>query len=109
MLQQSSSRLLPEIPDVRIVSTRLVREQEVLIEIERTQNTVICRRCGRTISEFDGYDEPRRLDYHPPSGQVVRILFRPKRFRCSSCDDCPTTSQQLNWPPVDVRAREVGW
>jgi ribosomal protein L37E len=108
MSYQSSSTLSLGIPDVRIVSTKLVREQEVVIEVESTQTTVVCHRCGRTISAFDGYDEPHRFDYHAPSGRLVRIAFRPKRFRCSSCDTHPTTSQQLRWPPADVKERELG-
>jgi hypothetical protein len=95
------------IPDVQIVSTRLVHEQEVMIEVESTQMTVACHLCGRTIDDFDGYGEPRRLDYPGPSGQVVRICFRPKRFRCSACDGHPTTSQQIRWPPADLKEREL--
>jgi hypothetical protein len=105
MSEQSSLSLLLGIPDIRIVSTRLVREQEVVIEVESTQ-TVVCHRCGCTISEFDGYGEPLRLDYHPLSGGASSISFRPKRFRCSYCH--VTTSQQLNWPPADLQERELG-
>jgi hypothetical protein len=108
MSHQSLENRWPGIPDVRVVSKRLVREQEVLIEVESIQTTVVCHRCRRTISEFDGYDEPRRLTYHSPSGQLVRASFRPKRFRCPACEDHPTTSQQLRWPPADVKEREVG-
>jgi transposase len=100
--------LLLGIPDIRIVSTRLVREQEVLIEVENTQTTIVCHCCGRTISEFDGYDAPRKLKYHALSGQVGAISFRPKCFRCPYCLDHPTTSQQIIWPPADLQELELG-
>jgi predicted RNA-binding Zn-ribbon protein involved in translation (DUF1610 family) len=91
-------------PDVRIVSTRLAREQDLLIEIESTRATVACQYCGRTIGQLDGYEEPRKLDYLPACGQVVAIVVRLKRFRCPNCADHPTTIQQLDWPAAGFEA-----
>lgn len=83
---------------IRVRSTRLAREQEIIIEIESTLATAVCRCCGRTISEFAGYDESRRLPYMPTTGGITRIYFYPKRFRCPYCADHPTTVEQFTWP-----------
>ncbi|MFL5802530.1 MAG: hypothetical protein ACJ8CR_12425 [Roseiflexaceae bacterium] len=102
MPEQAAFTIPLDIPDVRVVSTRLVHEQELLIEIESTLATVACHQCGRTISEFDGYEQPYRLQQLPMPGHVVYLSFRPKRFRCPYCDDHPTTVQQLRQPTPDA-------
>jgi transposase len=97
-----------DIPDVRVISTRLIHEQELLLTVESTQTTAACHRCGRTTSDFDGYDAPRRLRYDAMPGQPISIVFHPKRFRCPYCKDHPTTSQQLRWPTTSAPAeREI--
>jgi len=85
-------------PHIRVRSTRLAREQEIVIEIESTLATAACRCCGRTISEFAGYDKSSRLPSMPATGGVSRIYFYPKRFRCPYCADHPTTVEQFRWP-----------
>jgi transposase len=101
-----SSRIGLDIPDIRIISTRLIHEQDLLIEVESTLTTVACTQCGRMISDLVGYDPPRTLRYLPPTGRPLDISFRPKRFRCSYCDDHPITIQYLQMhQPL---ARSVG-
>jgi transposase len=86
-----------DLPDVRVLHTEITIDHELLIEVESTLTTTICRRCGQTISAFYGYDRPIRLRHLPSFGYVVYIQLRPKRFRCPFCDDHPTTTQRLNW------------
>jgi transposase len=88
------------IADIRILSTSLIHEQDVIIEVESTLTTLDCAQCGRTISEFDGFDAARTLRYLPPAGQPVYLTFRPKRFRCAYCDGHPITLQQINLTPT---------
>jgi len=101
----SKQQALPgalDILQLRILSTRLAREQEIHIEVESTCPTVACRQCGRSIDQFDGYEAPRRLDYMPPQGQPVAISIRLKRFRCPYCADHPTTIQQIDWSAAEA-------
>jgi transposase len=86
-----------DLPDVRVLSTRLTRERELIIEVESTLSTTTCRNCGKTISSFYCYDRPIRLRHLPSFGLVVYIEIRPKRLRCPFCDDHPTTTQRLSW------------
>ena len=86
-----------DLPDVRVLSTRITRERELVIEVESTLTTTTCRNCGKTISAFYGYDRPIRLRHLPSLGLVVYIEIRPKRFRCPFCDDHGTTTQRLSW------------
>jgi transposase len=86
-----------DIPDVRVLQTELTKDGELILTVESTLTTTTCRRCGRTITERHGLDEPRRLRHLPILGRVVYLRIRPKRFQCPWCDGHPTTTQQLDW------------
>jgi transposase len=86
-----------DIPDVRVLQTEITKQGELVLTVESTLMSTICRRCGRTITEPHGVDEPRRLRHLPILGRVVYLRLRPKRFRCLWCDDHPTTTQTLEW------------
>jgi transposase len=86
-----------DIPDVRVLQTELTKDGELILTVESTIPNTTCRRCGRTITERHGLDEPRLLRHLPILSRVVYLRIRPKRFRCPWCDDHPTTTQQLDW------------
>lgn len=86
-----------DIPDVRVLQTDLTRADELILTIESTLTTTICRRCGRVLSEQHGEDRPRLLRHLPILGRPVELRIRPKRFRCLHCEGQPTTTQQLDW------------
>jgi transposase len=86
-----------DIPDVRVLQTELTKDGELILTVESTIAHTTCRRCGRTLTERHGLDEPRLLRHLPILGRVVYLRIRPKRFRCPWCDDHPTTTQQLAW------------
>lgn len=86
-----------DIPDLRLLQTELTNKRELILTVESTLTSTTCRRCGRTLSELHGLDQPRLLRHLPILGQVVYLRIRPKRFRCSHCDGQPTTTQQLDW------------
>ena len=86
-----------DIPDVRVLQTELTKDGEFILTVESTLTSTTCRRCGRTITERHGMDEPRLLRHLPILGRVVYLRLRPKRFRCPWCDGHPTTMQTLDW------------
>jgi transposase len=86
-----------DIPNVRVLQTDLTQANEFILTIESTLDTTSCRRCGRTITEPHGTDQPRLLRHLPILGRPVYLRIRPKRFRCPFCDDHPTTTQTLEW------------
>ena len=97
MTEQPTISIPLDIPDVRVLRTQVLSPQLVLIEVESTLTSTTCRRCGRTISDFHGYDRPIQLRHLPILGAAVSLRLRPKRFRCPYCDDHPTTTQRLSW------------
>jgi transposase len=86
-----------DIPVVRVCQTELTKAGELILTVESTLTSTTCRRCGRTITEPHGLDEPRLLRHLPILGRVVYLRIRPKRLRCRFCDDHPTTTQTLDW------------
>lgn len=86
-----------DIPDLRVLQAELTKDGEFILTVASTLTSTTCRRCGRTITERHGQDEPRVLRHLPILGQVVYLRIRPKRFRCPWCDGQPTTTQQLDW------------
>jgi transposase len=91
-----------DIPDVRVLQTEITKQGEFILTVESTLPSTTCRRCGRTLTERHGLDEPRLLRHLPILGRVVYLRIRPQRFRCPWCDDHPTTTQPLDW--YDLRA-----
>jgi transposase len=86
-----------DIRDVCIRQTELTKDGEVIITVESTLMSTTCRRCGRTITEPHGVDEPRLLRHLSLFNRAVYLRIRPKRFRCPFCHDHPTTTQRLDW------------
>jgi transposase len=86
-----------DIPDVRVLQTELTKQGELILTVESILTSTTCRRCGRTITQLHGLDQPRLLRHLPILGRVVYLRIRPKRFRCRFCDDHPSTTQTLDW------------
>lgn len=86
-----------DLPDVCVLANRMLEDGTVLIEVESTLQTAQCHRCGREIDRFHGFDRPLRLRHLPVFGRMVFIEIRPKRYRCPSCEDGPTTTQRCAW------------
>ncbi len=85
-----------DLPEIRILNTEL-GEREIVITVESTREWAICAKCGAEIREFHSYGRMLRLRHLPILGRKVIIEIRPKRFRCPTCDNNPTTTQKLDW------------
>jgi transposase len=68
-----------DLPDVRIIEVNQ-SEKGWLIQVESTLNGTTCRKCGREISDFHGYDAPIQLRHLPLFEVPVWIELRPKRI-----------------------------
>jgi transposase len=86
-----------DIADVHVLQTELTKQGELILTVESTLTTTTCRRCGTTLTQQHGVDEPRLLRHLSILGYPVYLRLRPKRFRCPSCTGHPTTTQHLDW------------
>ena len=84
-------------PDVRVLEVSKTEEGSWLIRVESTLNSTSCRKCGRELTHFPGFDEPIRLRHLPVFEQAVYIELKPKRYQCSHGQEKPTTTQRLSW------------
>ena len=86
-----------DIPDVRILQTQLTAQGEYVITVESTLTSAACHRCGRLIRKSYGSDDWVTVQHLPILGRPVYLRYRPKRYRCDTCEGRPTTTQQLTW------------
>ena len=68
-----------DLPDVRVLTQRMLEEGTVLIEVESTLRTSPCHRCGRMIDRFHRFDRSIRLRHLPVFGRHGVVEIRPKR------------------------------
>lgn len=93
----NSIRIPLNLPDVQVLELSKTERGEWLIKIESTLEGTTCHQCGREITELHCHDQALRLRHLPLFEVPVYLEIRPKRYRCSYCDDHPTTSQRLEW------------
>lgn len=85
-----------DIPDVDVLQVTQ-KGQQLIIRVESTLTTTMCKCCGREISQFAGYSDPVSLRHLPSFGQEVVIQYRPKRYKCPYCAKHPKTTQSVSW------------
>jgi transposase len=78
MAEQPTITIPLNLPDVRVLHTEWSPQHELIIEVESTLTSAVCRRCGSTISSFYGYDQALKLRHLPILGAVVYIRIRPQ-------------------------------
>jgi transposase len=86
-----------DIPEVRVLSSNVLDDNRLLIEVESTLQTARCTRCGQESDRFHGFDRPIRLRHLPVFGREVVIEIHPKRYRCPHCEGGPTMTQHCAW------------
>lgn len=86
-----------EIADVRVLKTEINPNGEVIITVESTKKETRCRKCGRTITKFHGYDDWVQVRYLPVFGRSSYLRYRPRRYQCMICADHVSTTQRLEW------------
>ena len=94
---KSTISLPLDIPDVKVLQTKVNRAGDIVITVESTLKGTKCRQCGRKIDKSHGHDDWIELQHLPILRRRSYIQLRPKRYRCLNCDNKPTTTQQLDW------------
>lgn len=86
-----------DIEDVEIESVEFKENGEIIITVTSTLEGTYCHRCGQKITDSYGDDREITLRHLSILGRPTYIQIRPKRYRCRSCSDRPTTTQKLSW------------
>jgi len=90
-------RIPLDLPDVKVISVEARSQGGWTITAESTLASTHCRKCGRRIREFHGYDAWVEVQHLPILDQPVFIRYQPKRYRCPYCEGGPTTTQAVRW------------
>ncbi len=85
------------IPDVRVLQTEINERGDIIITIESTKKEAKCGRCGRRIEKFHGHDQWVTVRHLPILGRPTYLRYRPRRYQCQTCENRPTTTQQVEW------------
>jgi transposase len=86
-----------DIDDVRVIQTEITSRGELVITIKSTKEWAKCRLCGQRIEKFHGHDQWVMVRYLPVFGYETYLRYRPKRYQCGTCENRPTTTQQVEW------------
>jgi transposase len=86
-----------DIEDVEIERVEFKENGEIIITVTSTLEGTCCHRCGGKITDSYGCDREITLRHLSILGRPTYIQIRPKRYRCRSCFDRPTTTQKLSW------------
>jgi transposase len=54
-----------DIPEVQALKSEINKAGELTITVESTKETTVCRRCGRIVQKFHGYDDWGKPRYLP--------------------------------------------
>lgn len=86
-----------DIEDVTIDKVEFKENGEIIITVTSTVEGTYCHRCGQKITDSYGHDREITLRHLSILGRPTYIQIRPKRYRCRSCSDHPTTTQKSSW------------
>ena len=99
MLRKTSSHIsVPlNIPNVKVIETKIKKDNSLFIQVESEQETTECGICGQQIRCNYGKDREIKLRHLSVFGMKTVIGIRPKRGQCGTCENQPTTTQVLTW------------
>jgi len=86
-----------DIPDIEVIGIERTKNGDYYISVQSTQKGTTCRKCGKFIEKFHGYDKEIVLRHLPILDNKVFIKIKPIRYMCSDCSDKPTTTQKSSW------------
>jgi len=89
--------ILLDIPDVEVFGVERTKNGDYYISVQSTQKGTTCRKCGKFIDKFHGYDKEIVLRHLPILDNRVFIKIKPIRYICADCPDKPTTTQKSSW------------
>ena len=75
-MMDNSIQIPLDLPDVRVLEVSKMEEGDWLIRVESTLKSTKCRKCGRKLTQFHGFDQTIRLRHLPVFEQPVYVEFR---------------------------------
>lgn len=89
-------RIPLDLADISVLKVDYQGESD-RIQVESDLDYTYCRKCGQRITAFHEREDWVKVQHLPILDRAVFLYYRPKRYRCPSCDDQPTSTQPLSW------------
>lgn len=86
-----------DIPDVEVLQIKRDNLGDYIITVESTKKSTPCRKCGHQATKVHSHGEPVLLRHLPILDNPVYIRIKPTRYRCTQCDNSPTTTEHAEW------------
>jgi transposase len=86
-----------DIPEITVLGVERTKRGDYHISVSSTNKGTHCRKCGKFIEKFHGYDKEIVLRHLPILDNEVYIHIKPQRFQCPYCSGKPTTTQKSSW------------
>ena len=86
-----------DIPEIAVLGVERTKQGGYHITVSSTNKGTHCRKCGKFIEKFHGYDKEIVLRHLPILDNEVYIHIKPQRFQCPYCTDKSTTTQKSSW------------
>lgn len=86
-----------DIPEITVFGVERTKQGDYHISVTNSNTGTHCRKCGKFIVKFHGYDKEIVLRHLPILDNKVYIHIKPQRFQCPYCLDKPTTTQKSSW------------
>jgi transposase len=83
--------------DIEIERVEMDNDKTLYIYVKSLKDQGQCHRCGKSIDHYHGLGQEIKLRHLPIFGYKTYIVIRPRRLQCQTCDDKPTTTQQMDW------------
>ena len=74
-----------DLPDVKIEHVEIHENGDIIITVTSLLEETNCRKCGRRITKFHGYDKEITLRHLSILGRKTSIRIRPARYQCLYC------------------------
>lgn len=97
MISKEQFSILLNLPNIEIERVEFVGKKTVNIFVVSTKDGGHCHCCEKPIDHCYGVGQEIRLRHLSLGGYKTYIVIRPKRYQCQTCDQKPTTTQQLDW------------
>lgn len=82
---------------IKIKSIKIDEFGDYHIYVSCMATKTVCHKCGKTITNVHGHCEETVIEHLPILEQRVFIHVKWPRFKCSDCDNNPTTSFRPPW------------
>lgn len=82
--------------DIEIIAIEIDKQNQFIFKVVSTKKEIPCRICNKPTASY-GNGQTLLLRHLPILGRKTFIEITPKRGRCLTCDQTPTTTEKSDW------------